>query len=391
MSRLAIVSTHPIQYQVPWFRALAAQPALDVTVLFAHLPTPEQQGVGFGVAFEWDLPLLDGYRYLLLENVSAAPALSTFSGCDTPGVGRVLEQVGADAVVINGWHVKTYLQTLAACRLRRIPCLVRGESNTFRPRPLWTRLLHRLLLSQYAAFLAIGTANRNFYLRNGVAESKLFAAPYCVDNDFFEGRAAEGRSRRDRLRAAWGFPADAFLVLFAGKLIEKKRPIDLLRAVALARASSPGTGPHLLVVGDGPLRARCEELMRELAVPGAIVGFLNQSRMPEAYAVADALVLPSDHGETWGLVVNEAMASGLPAAVSDRVGCHPDLVEPGMTGAVFPLGDVPTLAHILSAWAQDPSAAAAQGARARCRIRQYSVSELVRGTVAALEYATRGR
>lgn len=391
MDRLtvALVTTHPIQYQVPWFRAMASQPDLAVTVLFGHLPTAEQQGVGFGVAFQWDLPLLEGYEYLELDNVSTAPALSTFKGCDTPAVGRVLDGLRAQAVIANGWHVKTYIQTLIACRRRGVPCLVRGESNALRPRRPWTRLAHRLLLSQYSAFLAIGKANREFYLRNGVPEGKLFSAPYCVDNDFFAARASAARNQRDALRSAWGLPTGTFVALFAGKLVDKKRPLDVIRAAALARSGGPPL--HVIFAGEGPLRESCQVLMRELGVPGVILGFLNQTQMPEAYAVADALVLPSDHGETWGLVVNEAMACGLPVAVSDHVGCHPDLVQPGRTGELFRLGDVRGLASILAAWARDPASAVAQGARARELVRDYSVAELVRGTRQALQHVTRGR
>lgn len=387
--RVALLSTHPIQYQAPWFRALSAEPGLEITVLFAHMPTADQQGVGFGVPFEWDLPLLTGYRSVQLENVARRPALSTFSGCDTPGVGTVLRRLGIQVLVVNGWHVKAYLQALLACRRSRVPCIVRGDSNALRPRPTWVRFIHHLLLRQYAAFLVVGRANRCFYLQNGVPESRLFAAPHCVDNNFFAERSSAARADRSRLREAWGIPQDAFVALFAGKLIDKKRPLDFVRAAAEARGTLEGAGVHVLFAGDGPLRLACEDLMQRVEQPGRILGFVNQTRMPDAYSVADALVLPSDYGETWGLVVNEAMACRLPVAVSDRVGCHLDLVRPGETGEVFPFGDVHRLAQVLATWAGSPERRVAVGENGHRLVQSYSIDALVRGTRAALQAVTR--
>src|SRR4029077_19922149 len=122
-------------------------------------------------------------------------------------------------------------------------------------------------------------------------------------------------------------------------------------------------------------------LAAEAGLPVSFAGFLNQTELTRAYAAGDCLVLPSDYGETWGLVVNEAMVCGLPAIVSDRVGCGPDLVEPGVTGAIFPFGDVQLLAQRLCDLAADRARAHAMGQRAEERIRDYSVDHAVAGTL----------
>src|SRR5205807_937386 len=137
----------------------------------------------------------------------------------------------------------------------------------------------------------------------------------------------------------------ATVLLFAGKFVEKKRPLDFINATAMANKN--GTRIMGLMVGDGPLRQACEDDVKRTDVPIRFAGFLNQSRMPMAYAAADALVLPSDGGETWGVVVNEAMASGKPCFVSDAVCCAPDMIVPGKTGEVFPVGDVAALSSLL--------------------------------------------
>jgi glycosyltransferase involved in cell wall biosynthesis len=385
--RVALVATHPIQYQVPWFRALGERPEVDPLVLYAHVPTASEQGVGFGLAFEWDLPLLEGHRYEVLRNVAQPPALSTFAGCDTPEVGRVLQAHRIEAVIVNGWHTKSCLQALWASRRLGIPCIVRGDSNALRRRPLAIRLVHRVLLRQYSAFLVVGQANRAFYRANGVPDNKLFHAPHCVDNARFAGQAAGLEPHRGDLRAAWRLPADGCVLAFCGKLIPKKRPLDVL--AALERIASGGPPLHVLLAGDGELRSACEQRARANRLPATFTGFLNQQEIARAYVASDALVLPSDAGETWGLVVNEAMACGRPAIVSDLVGCQPDLVLPGETGEVFACGDVDSLATAMGRMATDPGRVRVMGAGARNLVSSYSVEALVTGTLQALGFATR--
>ncbi len=184
-----------------------------------------------------------------------------------------------------------------------------------------------------------------------------------------------------------GIPQDAVCFLYAGKLVPKKRILDLLRSLDLARAS--GCGMHLLVVGTGELLGRARAVSLDRALPVTFAGFLNQRQIVRAYVAADCLVLPSDYGETWGLVVNEAMACGLPALVSDRVGCGPDLVEDGVTGAVFPFGDVGTLAVRLTQLAAQSRQLSEMGARARERVvTHYSVERAVAGTKEAVAALT---
>lgn len=387
--KLGILTTHPIQYKVPWYRALAQRSEVDLTVFYCMMPNSQQQGDGFGVEFEWDIPLLDGYRYEVLDNVTREPSVTRFGGCDTPGITEIVIGRGFDAFIVNGWVVKSCLQVLRACRKHHVPCIVRGESNSLRPRPWWKRVGHRWLLRKYAAFLSIGEANKQFYLDNGVSEDKVFFAPYGVDNERFAGASAQSRARRAELRRHWGVPDAACCFVFCGKFIEKKRPLDLLEALSMAveGVDQGKDAMHLLMVGDGALRPPCERIARDRGLPVTFTGFLNQSQIAQAYAASDCLVLPSDYGETWGLVVNEAMACGLPAIVSDRVGCHLDLVAPGRTGEVFCFGDRRALAQRLGSFAASPEEVTRMGGAARELVGKYSVASAVEGTVEAVEYA----
>lgn len=384
--KVAIVATHPIQYHIPWFQGLAAQAGVELKVYFAMLPTREQQGVGFNVPFTWDIPMLEGYEWEVLPNAVAKPQLGTFRGSSVPSIRRILAANRPDAVIITGWHALPLLQALWACIRLGIPRLVRGESNTMRSRPLRIRLLHRLLLAQFDAVLTIGRSSRQFYLQNGVDAARLFPTDYFVDNQRFQNQLELVRDQRAMIRARWNIPADHTCYLYVGKLEQKKRILDLLAALGIARGRTPSI--HLLVVGTGDLMAEAVRVTAEGGLPVTFAGFLNQTEISQAYAAADCLVLPSDYGETWGLVVNEAMASGLPAIVSDRVGSGPDLVEAGSTGDVFPFGDSAALGELLVRYA-DQDLLASMGRRARRLIEAYSVERAVGGTVRAFEFVGR--
>ena len=175
----------------------------------------------------------------------------------------------------------------------------------------------------------MGVRSRAYLLALGAAEPVVFNSPHAVDNIFF-AQAARRRTRESRAaaRASFGLRPDSFVVLFAGKLVAKKRPLDAIRAIAQVE------GSELLVAGSGPLEAACRDESSRRGAAVRFAGFLNQQQLLNAYTAADCLIVPSDGRETWGLVVNEALAAGLPVVVSDRVGCQPDLVIEGETGAI---------------------------------------------------------
>ena len=366
--RLLVLASHPIQYQAPLFRALAADPGLELEVLFLALPTPEVQGQGFGRPFRWDVPLLEGYRWRQAAATAGAGPSHGFLGLRCRSPGRELRGSfggrGPDAVLATGWQNLGLLQLLMAARRLRLPLLLRMEANDRRPRPWPVRQAHRWLLAGCSVALPIGRANARFLQAAGMPASGLVPAPYGVDNAFFASRAEAIRPRRAELRRRWLIPEEALCFLFAGKLQAKKRPLDLLAALARLEAAPV----HLLIVGSGELEPECRRRVAAGRLPVSFAGFLNQEEIPAAYVAADCLVLPSDAGETWGLVVNEAMACGLPAIVSDRAGCAEDLVLPGCTGAVVPCGDVGALASAMAAMAADPAAARRMGAEARRRV-----------------------
>lgn len=384
--RVLAVASHPIQYQAPWFRALALAPGIDFSVLFVQQPDAQQQGRGFGVAFEWDIPLLEGYRSQRVPEIRGPGGLNGFFSARITRPLALLRQLDPDLLLLTGWHVWPLMQMLVAAWWAGVPVIMRGESNALRRRPWPARALHGLLLGRCAAFLPIGRASRDFYAGYGIDERALFDTPYFVDNARFAAAAGQAMPRRADLRERWGIPADAICFCYAGKLEPKKRILDLLEALRIALAQ-PGARLHLLVVGTGELMPEAQAMAAQWRLPVTFAGFLNQTEISAAYVAADCLVLPSDHGETWGLVVNEAMACGRPAIVSDRVGCAADLVTDRVTGSIFPFGDTAALAQRLLELAAEPERLRAMGEQARDHVLQgYSVERSVEGTLRAIQY-----
>ena len=347
--RLTVVLTHPVQYYAPWFRHIAAQcPDLDLMVLYGTEPTAAQQGVGFGVSFQWDTPLVEGYPCRILRAARQGQSVHSerFWGLDVPEIGAALEESRPDVALIPGWHSITLVRAVWRCRRARIPTLYRGDTHLGHRPTGWRgavwEVRTRRLLHLFDGHLSVGTRAREYLTHFGVDPSRVFDAPHAVDNELFARTSSPYRAPEARMatRAAWGLDPSAFVVLFVGKLEPRKRPLDLIRAMA-----GLGSCASVLVAGAGELMTACRMEADRLGLRAAWAGFLNQSELGRAYAVADCLVLPSD--ETWGLVVNEALATGLPCVVADRVGCAPDLVTPGETGEIFGTGNLTELAAAL--------------------------------------------
>ena len=384
--RLAFLTSHPIQYHSGWFRAMARDSLFDLEVLYCHSPAPaEQADAGFGTPFSWDIPLLGGYDHRFLKNVSTHPSIGHFRGLDTPELRRLIVPGRYDAVVVNGWHYKSAWQAIRACWRAKVPVLVRSDSHLRTARSPIKRLLkaapYRWFVRRLDACLPAGQWSADYFLHYGARPDRVFIVPHSVDPSFLTD-ADRLEPRRAEFRRQWGMTPEQTVFLFAGKFIEKKRPFDFVHAIQQAYSRDPRVAG--LMVGDGPLRQWCERLVIEKDLPIRFAGFLNQSQIVPAYVAADALVLPSDGGETWGMVVNEAMTCGKPCLVSDHVGCGPDLVVSGKTGLVFPLGDIDALSRHIIDSVRRPEQLVTMGEHARMRMTGYSVQAAVESLTKAV-------
>src|SRR6266545_4991356 len=276
--RLAIITTHPIQYHAPWYRALALNPEIELEVFYCHRATPKEQAdAGFGVEFDWDVSLLDGYSHHFLKNVAERPAVSGFNGLDTPEIQAVIARERFDAVMVNGWHYKSAWQAMRACWKNGTPVMVRSDSHLHTERPLLKRIakqpFYSWFISKLDACLPVGKWSSDYFLHYGAAPERVFIVPHVVDTDYFESESRRLTPQRESLRARWGLDDSAVVFLFAGKFIEKKRPLDFVQAVSEAGTTNPQVAG--LMIGDGPLRGACEDFVRNNNLPIKFAGFLN--------------------------------------------------------------------------------------------------------------------
>jgi len=385
MKKLAIITSHPIQYNAPWFRDLAAQPGIDLQVFYLwDFGVKSTVDPGFQRALTWDIPLLDGYAHQFVPNVSATPGTSHFNGLQNPELSARVRAFDPAAVLLLTYNYASTQRFLWTWRAS--PLIFRGDSHRLVPRRGAKELLRRgalaLLMRRFAAFLYVGQANRRYFLHHGVPESRLFFTPHCVDNARFSGQ----REETSRAAAAWrielGIAADQAVILYAGKFESKKRVLDLIQA--FVRANLADT--VLLLVGSGPDEAQ----VRALAAGNPsirIAPFQNQLQMPRTYAASDLFVLPSKSpAETWGLAINEAMCLGRAVIVSSLVGCAEDLVHPGENGLIFPAGNVPALAEALREALTDRARLRTWGDESLDIVSRYSYAAATKGLLRALDH-----
>ncbi len=387
--RLAVLASHVIQYQGPLFRWIAQDPEIDLTVFYcSDQGLRSYHDAGFGHTVRWDVPLLDGYRSEFLPNWKPHGNPSRVLGSLNPSLVGRLRRGHYDALWIHGWSSAMNWLAMAAACATRTPVLMRGETNlmtgashtAFAPlrRAILTRLFQRV-----AAFLSIGRYNTEFYRAFGVPADKIFPVPYAINNEHFLSARRELSHRKRELKRQIGVGEDVPVVLFSGKLIENKSPMDLLRAFEIV---SRRRRASLVFLGDGFLRRELEEYAAAAGLRDVVfAGFRNQSEIAGYFCAADVFVLPSRH-EPWGLVVNEAMCFGLPVIASDRVGAGGDLVHDGKNGFVFPAGDTAALADRLDRVLADDMLREKMGRESERQIKSWSYEQDLAGLKSALRF-----
>jgi glycosyltransferase involved in cell wall biosynthesis len=383
--RLAIVTTHPIQYYAPIFQALERSGALSPRIFYTWSQTAAAGVVdpGFGRVVTWDVPLLEGYGFEFVPNFAERPGTEHFLGLRNPDLVPAIEKWRADAVLVFGWNSHSHLAAMRHFK-GRIPVFFRGDSTLLDRGPRWRTLARRIFLTwvyrHIDVAIAVGSNNRDYYRWCGVANDRIAFAPHAIDTGRFADPDGVHERRAGEWRRQLGIPPEARVVLFAGKLQPKKDPLLLLDA--FTRCGAPG---HLVFAGNGvledELRARCQGRPDVHLLP-----FQNQQAMPAVYRLGDVFVLPSrGPGETWGLAINEAMASGRAVIASTQAGGTRDLLTDGRSGWAFKPGDSVQLQGILRrALTCESEVLRTMGAKAREVASHWSIAETVSGFESAV-------
>jgi len=349
--RLATIVSHPIQYFAPWHREFAQVSGIDSKVFFCcDWGITDYIDPGFNTEVVWDIPLLEGYAHEFLP-IARRPKRMDFWEMDNPAVSAALGRFQPDVVVVFGYAYRTNWMAALWSHRNRCPLLLYSDPNIGLPPAWWKRAVKQIIVRRFYSYvdgaLFIGANNRRYHARYGVPPDRLFPGVYPIERRRLLWTVPDRAATRAAVCRALGIPSDAFVVLFCGKYIARKRPMDVMVAVhSLARKGLP---IWALFVGEGeerrPLEAFCK---REQVTNAVLTGFVNQSAIPSYYAASDVIAVTSSF-EAYGLVASEASVFGLPILVSDRVGCvgSQDTAQPGRNAIVFPSGDTQKLSQAI--------------------------------------------
>jgi glycosyltransferase involved in cell wall biosynthesis len=397
--RVAYLVTHPIQYQAPLLRRISQEPDIELTVFFgSDFSVREYPDKGFGVNVSWEVSLVEGYRHEFLPVVwdkrRTGPIGQLNYGLFTRLYGGK-EGAAFDVLWVHGYSTLNALQGMLVAKALNIPVVLRAESrlsateNTGLKSAI-KRLFFNVLRPFVDAVLPIGRLNAiywRYYLGDSVPQ---FPMPYAVDNHYFRSRCIKAAAVRSEFLQELNLDASRPVILFASKLQKRKRCGDLLEAyLTLVLTMETNTLPYLVIVGDGEERAALEERAVKSGCSSIrFCGFRRQSELPKFFDVATVFVLPS-RDEPWGLIVNEVMNSGRAVIVSDDVGCQADLVEDGVEGYIFPVGNIAALTEALQKVLATPETAVTMGQRGLARIKAWDFESDVKGLRQAIAQVTR--
>jgi glycosyltransferase involved in cell wall biosynthesis len=381
--RVALIASHVIQYQAPFFRLLAQEPDLDLDVIFCSTDgATVYRDAEMQTTFRWDLDLLSGYRHRFLRNFGFGEG---YTRLINPGIVRTLLFEKYDAAIFFlGWGTITSLLGIAAARMRGTPILMFGDSSYPPPENTFTSNIRagvmRTIFGLTDRFLVSGALNADYYRHYGVDERRFHLVPWAIDNARFEEGSRFEPGEREAMRARFGIRDDQMAIVFSGKFLPRKDPMTLLRAVD---AMHHRDRTAVIFLGNGELSDEMQRFARDRKLAVHFAGFVNQTELPKHYAMADVFVLPS-LDDPRATVVNEAMVSGLPIVITDRCGPIGDIVQHGYNGYVFAPGDVTTLALHLDTLAGDPELRTQMSRRSREIISTWDYARGVLGVKEAL-------
>jgi glycosyltransferase involved in cell wall biosynthesis len=387
--RVLIVASHPVQYASPLFRLMAKHPQLNIQVAYCSMNGVQSSfDEGFGVKVAWDIPLLEGFPWVQIENNSPKPSLGgKFWGLINLGLWKLITLENYDAVIVyTGYTYASFWIAVLSAKLTRKKFLFCTDTSSIEPRnkkrfKTWLKKLLLPPIFNLADIVMVNsTPGRQVALSLGMSEQRIALTPFAVDNDWWISQAKQ--VDRQLVREKWNIPLDSTVLLFCAKLQPWKRPQDILTAFAQANCQNS----YLIFAGDGILREEMESKAEFLGIEHRVrfLGFVNQSQLPSVYCSADLFVLPSDY-EPFGVVVNEAMLCGCPVVVSNKVGSGYDLIRHGENGFIYPCGDVDKLTKILADILSNREKLEEMGISATERMKSWSLKETTEAIVHALD------
>jgi 1,2-diacylglycerol 3-alpha-glucosyltransferase len=372
-TRVVILTEIIAPYRIPVFNALASRPELDLRVIFlAETDTSLRQWRVYIEEIHFSYQILFSWRWRLGKSNFLA----------NWGLWAALNTIKPQVIICGGYNYLASWEALLWARRRRVGFVLWSESNKYdaRRKQSWVEALKVSFLKHCDRFVVPGKASYEYLTSLGSPAENIWTAPNAVDNSLFASGAEIAHTNAIEVRQKLKLPSR--YILFVGRLVPEKGVFDLLQAYAnLESAMRLEVG--LVFAGDG--NSRDELMQRAKAIsPGTVCfpGFAQREDLTGLYALAELLVLPT-HTDPWGLVVNEAMACGVPVVVSSVAGCSSDLVEDGWNGYVVPPRDPEKLKFAIDSILRQPELKQRMGVHSLKRIQQYSPEACAAGLAAA--------
>lgn len=388
--KLAVVVSHPIQYYTPYYRALSSEGSVHLQVYFcSRIGLNNLHDPGMGVRLSWNTDLTSGYDHVFLPEADGIK-VTGFSAINNPSISSNLEAFKPDVVLLHGYAQATMLRALCWCKSNHIPAMMisdrsfKGKSPPHRH--MARRIVLPLILKQFRAFLALGDAIHEFYKSFGVRDEQIFRVPNMLDEGFWMVRKQQ-LQERGKIRTQLGL-SDEFVVLFVGKLIQRKRPQDLLSVLQLLRERSATPRKiTVLFAGDGKMRDELEKQAKKENLPVHFLGFVNIDELPKYYCAADALAHPAEH-ESFGLIALEAAVMGLPLVLSEGVGAvgPTGIARPDRNTIVHKIGDIGAIENALVHLASQPETCARMSEASTLFADDHGGRVSVQNTLAAIDF-----
>lgn len=373
--RVAFLETHPIQYKAPLLAYINKHTDIEIEALYlTDISLRGSYDPGFKKEISWDIDLLEGYRAQFIGKNARRAEPKGFFSLICPEIWQIIRSNNYDALIINGHNYLAYQIALIAAMTKNIPVFMRCDAQSNLERSGLRSLLRKPVMSLYykffSGFLAIGSANSEYYQALGVSLEKIHLARYAIDNARFSADAQMTVAERTEVRKKLGVEDGRPIILYCGKFLQRKCPDDLVKACI--HLADQGLIFHLAMAGSGEMKEELEALCRRSqSLSCSFPGFFNQTEIPRLLAASDLFVLPS-RSEPWGLALNEAMAVGLPVVSTYEVGASRDLIKPSVNGGVFKAGDIADLERILTRFISDDAYRASAGQESKKIIEAWS-------------------
>ncbi len=390
--KLCIIAPHLVQYHAPLYKEIAKVKDLDTTIVYLDTMGREEfKDTEFNHNIKWDKSLLDGYNYKFLKNYSSRP-LSGFTSRINPKIFKELSHNKYDVVLIPGYATLSYWFSFLAAKLTGTKIIWRGEAtlrgneNSYRPTKLAKKLVLSKLLSLCDAILYSCTGNKDYLKFYGVSSNKMVFCPCSVDNKFFKNeRINILKQKSGKIKNELGIDEGDLVVLFCARFTQRKRPIDLLRAVNKINNSDI----TIIFIGDGHERKNMEVYARQNHIKAKFVGFKGQEDLSRYYSIADVMAVISDYDPS-PKVINEAMNYELPLILTDIVGTAYDLVKEGENGFVVKVGDINAIAEKIDFFNKNRNAAKTMGKKSLQVVNEWSLEKSAGSIKKAVEIVSNG-